>query len=339
MQYSIRMHGLIASEPTRLAILDHAALLADLTRCRILSLLEGQELTVSELCAALQLPQSTVSRHLKLLADAGLVQARREGTSRLYQLLAEALGERARAPVGARARGARGLPHLPAGRGSPGERAGRASHALAGVLLGLGGRVGPAARRALRRAIRPGGATGAPRPDYRGRRSRLRHRPASPQPCALRGACHRGRSLARDAGGARERLRRLENVEVRQGELEKLPFASAELDLATLFLALHHVAEPARALAEAGRVLKPAGRLLVVDMMPHDHSEYRQQMGHVWLGFARTQLERLLEAARFSNIRYLGCRPSPRPKGRRCSRLPQRACPASTRAQARQLPS
>ena len=68
------------------AILDHMAALADPVRCRVLVLLERQELTVSELCAILQLPQSTVSRHLKTLADDGWVVSRRDGTSRFYSM-------------------------------------------------------------------------------------------------------------------------------------------------------------------------------------------------------------------------------------------------------------
>src|SRR5215471_16784354 len=67
-------------------ILDHLAALADTTRSRILLLLDGHELTVSELCGILQLPQSTVSRHLKALADAAWVSARAEGTSHLYAM-------------------------------------------------------------------------------------------------------------------------------------------------------------------------------------------------------------------------------------------------------------
>ena len=60
--------------------------LSDPTRCRMLLLLEKHELTVSELCAVLQLPQSTVSRHLKTLADDGWVTSRRDGTSRFYSM-------------------------------------------------------------------------------------------------------------------------------------------------------------------------------------------------------------------------------------------------------------
>ena len=68
------------------AIFDDLTALSDATRSRMLLLLERHELTVSELCAILQLPQSTVSRHLKTLADASWVSSRRDGTSRYYTL-------------------------------------------------------------------------------------------------------------------------------------------------------------------------------------------------------------------------------------------------------------
>ncbi len=68
------------------AILDHLSALADTTRSRILLLLDRHELTVSELCGIMQLPQSTVSRHLKALADSGWISARAEGTSNVYAM-------------------------------------------------------------------------------------------------------------------------------------------------------------------------------------------------------------------------------------------------------------
>src|SRR4249919_671269 len=71
------------------SLLDSFTALSDATRCRLLGLIEHHELTVSELCAVLQLPQSTVSRHLKTLADAGWVTSRRDGTSRYYALAAQ----------------------------------------------------------------------------------------------------------------------------------------------------------------------------------------------------------------------------------------------------------
>ena len=72
-------------------ILDQAALLSDPTRCRLLILLERQELTVSELCVALQLPQSTVSRHLKALRDKAWIDSRRDGTRHFYETTLEEL--------------------------------------------------------------------------------------------------------------------------------------------------------------------------------------------------------------------------------------------------------
>ena len=68
------------------AILEHMSALSDPIRCRMLMLLEKQELTVTEICAVLQMPQSSVSRHLKTLADDSWVVSRRDGTSRFYAM-------------------------------------------------------------------------------------------------------------------------------------------------------------------------------------------------------------------------------------------------------------
>src|SRR5712691_3643097 len=78
------------------AILDHLASLADTTRSGILLLLDRRELTVSELCGIMQLPESTVSRHLKALADSGWIAARAEGTSNLYTMTRPSTGSERR---------------------------------------------------------------------------------------------------------------------------------------------------------------------------------------------------------------------------------------------------
>ena len=72
-------------------LLDRMAAVTDPVRCRVLRLLDGQELTVSELCSVLQLPQSTVSRHLKTLLDEEWVVSRRDGTSRYYSMSPESV--------------------------------------------------------------------------------------------------------------------------------------------------------------------------------------------------------------------------------------------------------
>ena len=98
---------------------------------------------------------------------------------------------------------------------------------------------------------------------------------------------------------ARKRLKGLHQVEVRRGDMEALPIDDEQLDVAIVALVLHHVPEPARALAEMHRVLKRGGRVMIVDMLPHDRVEYQQQMGHVWLGFSEKTIKKFLEGAGF----------------------------------------
>jgi ubiquinone/menaquinone biosynthesis C-methylase UbiE/DNA-binding MarR family transcriptional regulator len=285
------------------AIFDDLTALADATRSRMLLLLERHELTVSELCAILQLPQSTVSRHLKTLADASWVTSRRDGTSRYYVLALDDRGPATR----------RLWSLLREQLGStPG--ADQDARRLKGVL----------ARRQTKSEEFFESAAGQwdkLRGDLFGAASHLQALPALLDDTWVVGdlGCGTGqvaaalapfvaRVIAVDRSGemlqaARRLVRGLRNVDVRRGNLEALPIDDETLDAATLLLVLHHVPDPAAALAEAARALKPGGRLVIADMLPHEHEEYRQQMGHVWLGFGPDQMTRLLEAAGFTNVR------------------------------------
>jgi ArsR family transcriptional regulator len=82
-----------------------------------------------------------------------------------------------------------------------------------------------------------------------------------------------------------------------------------------MVLVLHHLGDPGAALREAGRALKPGGRVLIADMLPHDREEYKQQMGHVWLGFRDEQLSSWLAHAGFADIRVRPLTPAPDAKG------------------------
>jgi ubiquinone/menaquinone biosynthesis C-methylase UbiE/DNA-binding transcriptional ArsR family regulator len=287
------------------AIFDDLTTLSDSTRSRMLLLLERNELTVSELCSVLQLPQSTVSRHLKTLSDASWVASRRDGTSRYYTLSLDDRG----AP-------ARRLWSLLREQVSASAGADQDARRLKGVLS----RRQSASQEFFESAA---GQWDKLREELFGTASHLQTLPALLDESWTVGdlGCGTGqvasalapfvaRVIAVDRSGemlqaARRRLRELPNVDVKRGELEALPIADGELDAATLLLVLHHLSDPGAALSEAARVLKPGGRLLISDMLPHDREEYRQQMGHVWLGFGDEQLRRLLAASGFERVRIV----------------------------------
>ncbi len=286
-------------------ILDHMSALSDQTRCRMLLLLERHELTVSELCAVLQMPQSSVSRHLKTLADDDWVASRRDGTSRFYSMPADDLDA-----------GATRLWPLIREQVAATSAAGQDDRRLQGVL---------ARRRAKSQEFFANAAAGwdrlrqdlygdtfylsavlgPDRPEPAGRRSGVRHGPAHRD--AWRPTCARSSRWTRRWTCSTRRAARLDgattNVEFRKGELESLPLGDGELDVAVLSLVLHYSPAPPKALSEAARVIRPGGRVLVVDMLPHEHEEYQQQMGHVWLGFSDKQMTRFLTSAGFADVR------------------------------------
>jgi len=297
------------------AILDHLAALADTTRSRILLLLDRHELTVGELCGIMQLPQSTVSRHLKALADAGWIASRAEATSRLYTMVRGGLD----AP-------AHRLWLLVREQVGPSPAAAQDQRRLQATL---------AERRTKSQEFfsSSAGQWDRVRDELFGDRFHLAALAAFAHGDWTVGdlGCGTGqvsaaiapfvaRVIAVDASaamlqGAKKRLHGLENVELRRGDLEALPIDDARLDAATLMLVLHHVAEPQRALSEVARVLKPAGRAVVVDMLPHDRENYRQQMGHVWLGFADEHVRRLFGELGFEDVRIVSLPADGRAKG------------------------
>lgn len=284
-------------------LLEHMTALADPVRCRILLLLERHELTVTEVCAVVQLPQSTVSRHLKTLADDHWVTSRRDGTSRFYGLAASLDQAAARL--------------WPLIREQASETAAvEQDQRRAEAVL---------AERRTKSAQFFSSASGQwdhLRADLFGqqfqfdavlamldRRLRIGDLGCGTGQFSALVAPYVSRVVAVDAsaemlGAARTRLASASNVDVRRGTLEALPIEDAQLDIAVLALVLHHVPDPGRAIAEAARVLAPGGRVLIVDMLPHDRSDYQQQMGHVWLGFSEPQIRRWLEGAGLSDARF-----------------------------------
>lgn len=288
----------------KIPFLTDLALLSDLTRCRILRILEGRELSVGELCETLQLPQSTVSRHLRMMADDGWVRASRDGVSRKYILELDRLA-----------------PELEQLWGLARERIATLAvdaedrERLRTVLL---------RRRTRSREFfdEAAGEWDRLRDDLFGAGAFLYGMPGLLEREWTVGdlGCGTGQVaeafapfvqavIAVDESAsmlevARERLQAHGNVDLRQGQLEQLPLEGGILDAASLILVLHHVAEPGAVLEEASRVLSPGGRLLIVDMAPHDRVEYQHRMGHVWLGFSEEVIGEILAEAGFDDVRY-----------------------------------
>jgi ubiquinone/menaquinone biosynthesis C-methylase UbiE len=262
----------------------------DSTRLRLLALVRDEGLAVSELVRVLGQSQPRVSRHLKLLAESGLVERQRDGAWVFYSLTAERdLGRRLI------------------------ELVGEDDAVLAQDQLRL------QTLRAERRA-RAEEYFRANAPDW----DRRRALPIDPEPIERRlleslvphapkilvdigtgtGRMlellgpHVGQAIGIDASRAMLDVARakleaagLRQCRLRQGDMARLPLADESADLATLHQVLHFAERPAPVIAEAARILKPGGRLAVVDLAPHTMEELRAGHQHRRLGFARDTVE------------------------------------------------
>jgi ArsR family transcriptional regulator len=281
-------------------ILEIFAALADPTRLRIVSLLRAMELSVGEIAQALGQSQPRVSRHVKILADAGIAERRKEGS---WVFLG--LGEAKRiAPL---------LAALDAWTAEYGE-----DHWV----------VADNARLAAIRADRASAAEeyfNAHAAEWDAMRSL--HVAESEVEAAIRAALA-GRKIGRlvDIGTGTGRMIELfgaqaesaigvdrspemlrlarakltaakSPADLRQGDMYTLPLPSACADVVILHQVLHYAQQPNAAIAEAARLLAPGGRLLVVDFGPHEKEELRSKHAHARLGFADEQIANWFAAA------------------------------------------
>jgi SAM-dependent methyltransferase len=295
---------------TAAPILERLSALGDETRARILVLLERSELTVTELAFVLQAPQPSVSRHLKTLAGEGWVEARVEGRNRHYRLAPDLDG--------------------PA----------RELWRIVREQVGVDGVYAVDAERARvvleRRRLRSEEFFAHAAERWDEVREEMFGRAANLLPLLglIRGdwtvadlgvgtgtlaetlAPFAGRVIGVDRSeqmlaAASLRLSSVANVELRKGELERLPLDDGEVDLAVLALVLHHVVDPRRVLAEVRRALRPGGRLLLLDMRLHDRGPlYAETMGHVWPGFDPEHVRGWMSDAGFAEARAISLPPA-----------------------------
>lgn len=273
-------------------LLERLRAAAEPTRLRLLALCAESELTVSDLTQILGQSQPRVSRHLKLLCDAGLLERFREGTWAFFRL----------AQQGAGAETARWLvDHLPGDDG--------------GLALDLS-RLATIRQQRAESAARYFDTAAADWDQIRSlhvddaivEQAILDRLPLDGVQDYLDIGTGTGRLLqvvgphvARGVGidlsremlaVARANLEQagLKNCSVRQADLYQLPLASDSFDAVTLHQVLHYLDNPAQAILEATRTLRAGGRLLVVDFAPHDLEELRAVHAHRRLGFPEAEV-------------------------------------------------
>lgn len=277
--------------------------LADSTRHRLLQLLLAEELNVSQLVAILGQPQSTVSRHLKVLRDSGLVRDRRIGTTVFYQAITDphtsddvrgviidwlreqplsaALQERLRRAIRRRSDG--DLTFFE----RMGQRWDDLRCAAFGEAFALEAFIGLLPSNWVVADI--GCGTGHMLPQLAAHFRRV----VAVEPAAAMLECARQRVAERN----------LANVELHSGDLSKLPLDKSSCDLVIACLVLHHVPKPADALQEMHRVLRPGGRLIVIEQHSHENQTFYDTMQDFWWGFDTEELSRTASAAGFVNVR------------------------------------
>lgn len=272
---------------------------AEPTRLRILALCAHAELTVSDLTLILNQSQPRVSRHLKLMVEANVLERFREGqwafyrvsqdgpASKLAHTLVDLVPEEDEAP----ARDLERLEDIKRRRAEAADEYFRKNAQQWDELRRL--YVDDAEIEAALRRLVPDDEVG-----------RLLDIGTGTGRILEIFADHYERAVGVDRSRemlavARANLDRagVSDWQVRQGDMYALPTPAGSFDTVTVHMVLHYAEDPAGAIREAARVLKPGGRLIVVDFAPHQSEVLREQHAHRRLGFADDEVERWFRAA------------------------------------------
>jgi len=303
----------VAAQPELL--LGWMGALADPIRLRLLRALEQHEFGVAELCDILQLPQSTVSRHLKLLADEGWLRSRRQATVHLYRMAPAELDTAARKLWIVAREQTEGWPAVKQDQLRLNRRLQERRETSEAFFAGAAGQwdklrndlYGRRFAQDAMLALLPEDAVVADLGCGTGFvASQLA--PWVGQVIGVDGSA----AMLKAAG---RRTDELLNVELRRGDLTAVPIEDRSCDAALLLLVLSYVADGPAVLSEVSRILKPGGRAVIVDLLPHDREDFREQMGQQVLGFELEQVRSLLTEAGMSVTRAMTIPPEPDVKG------------------------
>jgi ubiquinone/menaquinone biosynthesis C-methylase UbiE len=286
------------------------------TRLRLLGLIADAELTVSDLTAILRQSQPRLSRHLRLLAEAGLVERYREGSWAFFRL-----GDRGSAADVARSVIARLDPNDPV-IARDRERLAAVRAARAAAAQNYFRRHAAEWDRIRKLHVADAAVEAAIRDSLAGQpiRALLDLGTGTGRMLELFAAdIERGLGidLSLDMlAFARARLDRagLKHCSVRHGDIYNLALQRDSFDVVIVHQVLHFLDDSARAIVEAARVLRPGGRLLVVDFAPHDLEFLREEHAHRRLGFAPEIVMQWIEAAGLEFVRQETLPPGPEGK-------------------------
>jgi len=276
--------------------------LADPTRLRLMALLERDELSVNELQQISRLGQSRISTHLRQLQEAELLQSRREGKRTFYRLC-QAPDALAQDFIQLAVRGAKQMHEYAADQLNLKRILARRSEQAQLYFNQIAGR--------FDRSYGPGRSWQA------FGQMLLRIIPSLVVADLGAGEGLLSELLARRAkkviavdnsakivafGANKARKNGLKNLEFRLGDLEWPPIDPRSVDLVVLSQALHHAANPDRAIAAAYELLRPGGQIMILDLLQHTFEKARELYGDRWLGFTENDLHRWLEAAGFRKL-------------------------------------
>jgi ArsR family transcriptional regulator len=295
----------MSSETVSPAVLFQSV--SDAVRLRLLRLLHREELNVQELVRVLGMSQPRISKHLAVLREVGWLRQRKEGTWSWYSTVPRsdfpggpALYDAVVAVADRSAEAAED----DAGLGQVlTDRAARAQDFFAGIAgkwddirrayehsdIQLAAISALAAERL--RVIDIGTGTGALLPLLAGAVDQVVAVDSSE---AMLG---RARALCQRSG--------LTGIEFQRADIQALPFAESTFDVAFCSMVLHHMAQPAAAVAEVARVVRPGGKVVIIAFTRHNLTWMRDELAHQWLGFDQRDVERLCRQAGLRPRRYL----------------------------------
>ncbi len=271
--------------------------LADETRVRLLNILMHHEMSVNEIVALMDMGQSRISRHLKVLTDSGLLECRRDGAWAFYS----AVGN---------------------------DDAGRFSDSIRPLFMSeqqLADDLETASHLVTERSIKSRNFFNSIASEWNYLKQKVLGDFDLNQAIldcvdtcqfAVDLGCGTGELLAglrKKAGFAvgidssRKMLAQAEklfsnnneNIELRLGELEHLPVGNNEADFAVISMVMHHLANPEKVAMEVARILKSGGIFIIADFEKHTNEEMRKKYGDRWLGFSKDEIRTILSHSGF----------------------------------------